>query len=287
MSKQLHKISKLIKRGINYIYALIKTKPLKVFTASDFETPKMLDIFVVAFNDAKLIETQYQFMQKNLQQNQYHYIICDNSNNLEIADKIFEFCQTHNITYYRLPQFLYVGPSHSHGYALNWIYKNLIKKRKNNFAFIDHDIFPIKPIDLSKYLVKPLSGVKRVWHGYWYPWVAFSFYSFDFMKTKTVNFLPCRYKHKHLDTGGKNYKSIYKNIDSDLWLNLPEKKIDVITGKDFTAHNLSNKEADKIIYNQIVEIIDDKWLHIIGGAQWGGKHNKFALAMKKFGDYND
>lgn len=287
MSKQLHKISKLIKRGINYIYALIKTKPLKVFTSSDFATTKMLDIFVVAFNDAKLIETQYQFMQKNLQQNQYHYIICDNSNNLEIADKIFEFCQTHNITYYRLPQFLYIGPSHSHGYALNWIYKNLIKKRKNNFAFIDHDVFPIKPIDLSKYFMTPLCGAIRERFNCWYPWVAFSFYSFDFMKTKTVNFLPCRYKHKHLDTGGKNYKSIYKNIDSDLWLNLPEKYIDTTTGKDFTAHNLSNKEADKIVYNQIIEIIDDKWLHIIGGAQYDGKHNKFALAMKMFGDCNN
>lgn len=287
MSKQLHKISKLIKRGINYIYALIKTKPLKVFTSSDFETHKMLDIFVVAFNDAKLIETQYQFMQKNLQQNQYHYIICDNSNNLEIADKIFEFCQTHNITYYRLPQFLYVGPSHSHGYALNWIYKNLIKKRKNNFAFIDHDVFPIKPIDLIKYFMTPLCGAIRERFNCWYPWVAFSFYSFDFMKTKTVNFLPCRYKHKHLDTGGKNYKSIYKNINSDLWLSLPEKYIDTTTGKDFTAHNLSNKEADKIVYNQIIEIIDDKWLHIIGGAQYDGKHNKFALAMKMFGDCNN
>ena len=287
MSKQLHKISKLIKRGINYIYALIKTKPLKVFTSSDFTTTKMLDIFVVAFNDSKLIETQYQFMQKNLQQNQYHYIICDNSNNLEIADKIFEFCQTHNITYYRLPQFLYVGPSHSHGYALNWIYKNLIKKRKNNFAFIDHDVFPIKPIDLSKYFMTPLCGAIRERFNCWYPWVAFSFYSFDFMKTKTVNFLPCRYKHKHLDTGGKNYKSIYKNLDSDLWLNLPEKYIDATTGKDFTAHNLSNKEADKIVYNQIIEIIDDKWLHIIGGAQYDGKHNKFALAMKMFGDCNN
>lgn len=287
MSKQLHKISKLIKRGINYIYALIKTKPLKVFTSSDFTTTKMLDIFVVAFNDSKLIETQYQFMQKNLQQNQYHYIICDNSNNLEIADKIFEFCQTHNITYYRLPQFLYVGPSHSHGYALNWIYKNLIKKRKNNFAFIDHDVFPIKPIDLIKYFMTPLCGAIRERFNCWYPWVAFSFYSFDFMKTKTVNFLPCRYKHKHLDTGGKNYKSIYKNINSDLWLSLPEKYIDTTTGKDFTAHNLSNKEADKIVYNQIIEIIDDKWLHIIGGAQYDGKHNKFALAMKMFGDCNN
>lgn len=287
MSKQLHKISKLIKRGINYIYAHTKTKPLKVFTSSDFETSKMLDIFVVAFNDAKLIETQYQFMQKNLQQNQYHYIICDNSNNLEIADKIFEFCQAHNITYYRLPQFLYIGPSHSHGYALNWIYKNLIKKRKNNFAFIDHDVFPIKPIDLSKYFMTPLCGAIRERFNCWYPWVAFSFYSFDFMKTKTVNFLPCRYKHKHLDTGGKNYKSIYKNINSDLWLSLPEKYIDTTTGKDFTAHNLSNKELDKIVYNQIIEIIDNKWLHIIGGAQYDGKHNKFALAMKMFGDCNN
>ena len=80
---------------------------------------------------------------------------------------------------------------------------------------------------------------------------------------------------------------IYKNINSDLWLSLPEKYIDTTTGKDFTAHNLSNKELDKIFYNQIIEIIDDKWLHIIGGAQWGGKHNKFALAMKMFGDCNN
>ena len=72
-----------------------------------------------------------------------------------------------------------------------------------------------------------------------------------------------------------------------MWLNLPEKYIDVITGKDFNTNNISNKELDKIIYNQIVEIIDDKWLHIIGGAQWGGKHNKFALAMKMFGDCNN
>lgn len=287
MSKQLHKISKLFKRSINSIYAHTKTKPLNVFTASDFETPKMLDIFVVAFNDAKLIETQYQFMQKNLQQNQYHYIICDNSNNLEIADKIFEFCQTHNITYYRLPQFLYVGPSHSHGYALNWIYKNLIKKRKNNFAFIDHDIFPIKPIDLSKYFMTPLCGAIRERFNCWYPWAAFSFYSFDFMKTKTVNFLPCRYNHKLLDTGGGNYQAIYKNLDKNLWKTLPEHYINLHTDENIEYNSLNYKELDEFIYNNAVEIIDDKWLHIIGGAQWGGKHNKFALAMKKFGDCND
>lgn len=221
-------------------------------------------------------------MQKNLQQSQYHYIICDNSNNLATADKIFEFCQTHNITYYRLPCFLYIGPSHSHGYALNWIYKNLICKRKNNFAFIDHDIFPIAPIDLSKYLIKPLCGIKRIWHGFWYPWVAFSFYNYNLMKSKTVNFLPCRYKHKHLDTGGGNYKSIYKKLRSELWLDIPEKYIDTTTGKEFIYNQEIHQDYNKTVYNQVVEIIDDKWLHIIGGAQWNGKHNKFELALKLF-----
>ena len=52
-------------------------------------------------------------------------------------------------------------------------------------------------------------------------------------------------------------------------------------------NSLNYKELDEFIYNNAIEIIDDKWLHIIGGAQWGGKYNKFALAMKKFGDYND
>ena len=107
------------------------------------------------------------------------------------------------------------------------------------------------------------------------------------MKTKTVNFLPCRYKHKHLDTGGGNYQAIYKNLDKNLWKTLPEHYINLHTDENIEYNSLNYKELDEFIYNNAVEIIDDKWLHIIGGAQWGGKHNKFALTMKMFGDCNN
>lgn len=283
LRKHLNKILKYLKRALNRIYMTVKTKPRQSFEASDIMLPKALDIFVVAFNDAKLIECQYHFMQKNLRSSEYHYIICDNSNKTEAARQIFEFCRKYNITYYRLPRFLYVDPSRSHGYALNWIYRYIIRRRKKRFAFIDHDIFPIRPLQLSEYTDRPLCGVKRERHGCWYPWAAFSFYDYEFLRNKSINFMPCRYKRKHLDTGGGNYKSVYKNLADGLWRESCEHYIDIRSGKSFVWDKDVYKNRDDAVYENAVELIDEKWLHIIGGAQWGGKHDKFALAMKMFG----
>ena len=96
--------------------------------------------------------------------------------------------------------------------------------------------------------------------------------------------MPCRYKHKHLDTGGGNYQSVYKNLAAGLWRESCEHYIDIHSGKDFVWNKDVYKNWDDAVYENAVELIDSKWLHIIGGAQWGGKHNKFALAMKMFGD---
>ena len=85
LCKHLNKILKYLKRALNRIYMTVKTKSRQSFEASDFMQPKALDIFVVAFNDAKLIECQYHFMQKNLRSSEYHYIICDNSNKTDAA----------------------------------------------------------------------------------------------------------------------------------------------------------------------------------------------------------
>lgn len=284
IKKHSDKIFKYIKRILNFFFEILKTRPLCSFYADDFQEKRKFDLIVVAFNDLKLIETQYFYMQKNLNPNEYHYIICDNSNKKDISTSIENFCRTHGITYFRLPKFFYVDPSRSHGYALNWIYRHIISNRKNDFAFIDHDIFPIKHIMLENYAHTPLCGVRRERHGYWYPWAAFSFYSFDFLKSKKVNFMPCRYNRKHLDTGGGNYKEIYTNILPNQWCELTEKYINAADGSDFEWDKLKYKNFDDAAYENAVELIDKRWLHIIGGAQWGGKHNKFALAMKLVGD---
>lgn len=282
MSSQLEKISKICKRAGNFVLALTRNKPEDVFYAADFNEKRKLDLFVVTFNDPKLLEWQYRFMRKNLSGRDYHYIVCDNSSNKTAAEEIFSFCRTHNITCFRLPKFLYIGPSHSHGYALNWIYKHIIRKRENNFAFIDHDVFPICQVDLGEYQEKPLCGVWRNWHNYKYPWVAFSFYKYDFMCTRRVNFLPCRYKGKHLDTGGANYKAVYKDLKAAQVGESTERYIDVRTGKNFIRDKKKYKNWDDDVYENAVELIDGKWLHIIGGAQWNGKHNKFERALKMF-----
>lgn len=268
---------------MNGIYTKTKNKPLKFFKAADFDTPRPLDIIVVAFNDVSLLEYQYSFMQKNLIADEYHYIICDNSNNSENAEQIFEFCRSHNISYYRLPQFLYIGPSHSHGYALNWIYRYIVRTRQNDFALIDHDIFPIKPVRLTKYLEKPLGGVSRIWHGFWFPWPAFSFYNYEFVKDKNLNFLPCRYKHKHLDTGGGNHKVLCHNLPENLWGGVSDCYFDVNNGQPYLFSQKRDKESKEqniFIYNNVVEIIDDTWLHIMGGSKWGGDHDKLTLSLK-------
>ena len=78
----------------------------------------------------------------------------------ERAKQIKDVCVKHNITYIHCePRKIPHGYADSHGIALNWIYKEVIQKRKNNFALLDHDMFPIKEFNIESYLEDAENGI--------------------------------------------------------------------------------------------------------------------------------
>ncbi len=243
-----------IKRFYNrFILAL----PAKKFIAGkNYFSTSSLDAVTVAFNNDKVIDYQIKLIRKFLPANICH-IICDNSSSEEVSRKIEQICLDSSTAYIRLPKFLNEDPSRNHGNALNWIYKHVIRKRKNDFALLDHDIFPIRNIYLQRLQETPLCGRVHEKAKGWFLWPGFSFYRYGYMALHKTNFLPC----KGLDTGGSNYKSIYKNCAS----------------KDVKALKISiydiyqQKEIPEIypgFLKSCVEIIDDSWLHITAASNW-------------------
>jgi hypothetical protein len=148
--------------------------------------------------------------------------------------------------------------SGSHAMALNWCYKNIIKKYyPKYFGFLDHDIIPIRPTEIIPKIRNGLWGIIRTKkERWWYLWPGFSFFEFEKIKQYRLNFFPTHTGPSNsvfLDTGGSNYLSFYKNIRrSDV--GEPENNlIDLTTGQTLTPGTDSSNT---------IEIIDNAWLHL-------------------------
>lgn len=100
------------------------------------------------------------------------------------------YLRKNNVTYIRvLDRRRPNGYSNSHAIALNWIWKNVAKKRKNNFGFLDHDIYPVKEIDITDYVkTDPIYGKYYEAGGIWYLWAGFAFFNWEHVKNMPLNF---------------------------------------------------------------------------------------------------
>lgn len=183
-----------------------------------------LDIYVVAFNNAKLIEAQNYFLKKNLK-DKFRLIIVDNSNDSNKSKEIENFCLDNQISYIKLPKNKLYS-SYSHWLSLNYIMKNIVNKQDTKYIwFLDHDCFLIKEISIVKILEKQklfwlimdnipfkiwwhilnFSGNRRIIR----PWCAFYDKNlfdkwYDFFPNK--RWIPISF----LDTWWWNWKYIYK-----------------------------------------------------------------------------
>jgi len=253
-------IKTLIKKTSNLIYKIlllhvfIKTSYKKIlFTKSDFI------IIVIAFNNVDIIETQYKYLKKFLK-DEFDYIIADNSSKKESSKKIKNFCENNQISYVEIPKNLLTGirASGSHAIALNWCYKNIIRKYKPNFfGFLDHDIFPIKECSiLNKMNTGFYGAIRKRGDIFWYLWPGFSFFDYDQTKKYSFNFFP---HHSgpdgsiFLDTGGSNYYSIYRKVEKERVVEAKNKLINLSTEKKFIKGEDSS---------QTFEIIEKSWLHL-------------------------
>jgi glycosyltransferase involved in cell wall biosynthesis len=168
--------------------------------------PAKLFVIVIAFNNADLVPLQNEALRKFLRDT-YEYFVVDNSNDETVAQTIKGYCLAHGVNYARLPQNPGWGGT-SHGLGLNWAYRNIVQKFKPAlFGFIDHDVFPGRPVSVAKYLAlgdawgvtRKQRPLFRPWKRRWYLWPGLAFFRLEKFKTRAPNFLPAF----RVDTGGR------------------------------------------------------------------------------------
>ena len=225
---------------------------------------KSVDIITIAFNNIELIQYQEQFLRKFIQ-DPYQHIVVDNSTDPKVRVQLYHFCLENKIAYISLPKnFLnWVGGSYSHAAALNYVYKHVISKRQP-FAFgqIDHDLFPTREISiLDKLQFQPIYGPLRLRDRWWYLSAIMSFFRFDFVGNKKVDFMPVTPDKVYLDSGGGNWYGLYSQLDREQIV-FPNECIEPL-----------REGGDR--HGDSLEFFDDKlWLHTINGSCWKKVNNQ-------------
>ena len=246
-------------------YLMLLQKPTATCHIS-FEQIKEqeIDIITIAFNNLELIQYQTRFLKKFIRDN-YCHIIIDNSTDNTIRQQIYQYCLENDIAYVGLPKnrLNLVGPSYSHAAALNYTYKHVIKKRQP-FAFgqIDHDLVPTRPISIAAKLTnQPIYGPLRLRDKWWYLSAIMSFFRFDFVCDKKVDFMPVTPDKIYLDSGGGNWYSLYSQLDREQII-FPNECIEPL-----------REGGDR--HGDSLEFFDDKlWLHTINGSCWKTINNQ-------------
>lgn len=220
---------------------------------------KQCDIATIAFNNSNTIELQIQMVKKYIQ-GDYTYFVADNSTDKTAQEAIESLCKKNDVGYVRLPKnylTTVIGKgSYSHGASLNWVYYRIIKKRQPYyFGFIDHDLFPIKPISIAQKLANhPIYGHVSPPEDHWYLWAGLCFYRLNFVKDKKVDFLPAKPDKIYLDTGGGNWYSMYSKMN----------RSDVLIEPYITC----NYETKEDWFERALNYFGDCWLHTICGSNW-------------------
>ena len=225
-----------------------------------------LDIITIAFNNAMAIQYQIQLIKKYVKDSHTH-IVADNSTAYVVRKEIMTMCSQLGVMYISIPVNKYKS-NKSHGAAMHWVYKNVIRKRNRPyFGFIDHDIFPMQSCTiLNKYKnniygrvtpaytkdhksVVPFSNEQP----YWSLWAGLFFLKTDLLKSFNVyalNFFPRPLNNgTYLDTGGGLWDTIFKRIPN------PEKIVEFSSVK-FRDSAGGNYKTD---YYECL----DEWIHII------------------------
>jgi len=259
-----HRIPAALKRRIGTALYLYRSGK-KIGTVSPSGNLLLISI---AFNNIETIHLQYDYLKKNLTDN-FSYVVADNSSDKKSAALIRSFCTEEKISYYKLPSNPLTGahPSGSHGLALNWSFKHIVKKLSPKyFGFLDHDIFPLTQTAIIPHIRHSMFGLLQDRNDKWYLWPGFCFYEYQKVVMLPLNFMPAT----NLDTGGGNYEVLYKTIDKRL-LDLP------------THHYLNTETGEQtdIFKNadHTVERIGD-WIHTMRLSNWHTSDKEQLLSLE-------
>ena len=142
----------------------LSKQPLKQIGLPQSNTSCQLLITTIAFNNAELIQYQYELLKKNITDD-YIYLVADNSADKEARVQIESFCRQNQVAYLSLPRnsLNKIGGSYSHAMCLNYVYHHIVRTlRPEIFGYIDHDLFPVRKLSICNILsTQPVYGPLR------------------------------------------------------------------------------------------------------------------------------
>ena len=170
-------------------------------------------LVTVAFEDPAGLEMHLSLIRRYVEFDQH--VIVDNSRDPGIAARNREIASSLGTLYLQLPANPWTkrNDSRSHGIALNWIWRKIIKPAAPRaFGFIDDDMFPVGPVDPFAPLAShAFYGDQRVAGPRWFLWAGYCFFRFDAVSDKKLDFGLDWFIG--LDTGGANWDVLYRHVD--------------------------------------------------------------------------
>lgn len=243
----------------------------KPYTYHQDAPPKLL-LITVAFNTPILIQYQIEYIKKYLKDEDYQLIVADNSTSSKYRKEIRNICDNSDIEYIPIP--MYINKLHtsklffhgaSHGAALNWLFYHVLSVRQPMyFSFIDHDIIPFSSTSLLQHIEKVGSdfyGDYRQRGKGWYIWPGYCIFRYEVIEKYKPNFLPMLYEGEYFDSGGSNYKNIYRYYPISKSYFAKNEQIRLKKTEGLKKH-------DQIYHADCIQIIDDDWVHIINGSNY-------------------
>lgn len=204
---------------------------------------------VMAFEQPWALNWQLRMANRNLSDTTI--LVFDNSIDESKRIELDQVCARNNVAYLSLPRNPTRHVNRSHGMAMSWVYRNVVKAIEPRiFGFVDHDLIPVRPVTIAnKFADQPFYGRLNVGKfGFWSLWAGYSFFDFATTKDKSINFL---YDFsRDLDTGGRNWNSVYEGHDRDKIRFASSEKIEM--------------RVPALKHARAVEFVDGDWLHMGG-----------------------
>lgn len=241
-----------------------------------------LCVITVAYNHVRLIEKQIELVKLRVKDENYMHVVVDNSPNKRARKQIEEICDREKVGYVPVPMFIdklifhrIFGYGLSHGAALNWMFFHFLKQQKPvRFALIDHDVFPMADYSfIDKLGDRDFYGVERIRGNGWYVWPGWCIFRFTPISACHPNFLPYFMQETYLDAGGGNFPRFYSHYDL-ITIEFPP----VVTKRIKRSKELST--YNDIYHGDCVQLIDNKWLHLINGSNCAKIPGKVKLVDK-------
>ena len=122
-------------------------------------------LVIITFNAPELTEWQLYGLDRHFGDSKL-VIIADNSTDARARMRIRSLAHEYGAVYRGLPSPPRTTPSYSHGLALNYSYRNLLRATQSTYiAFLDHDIFPIRSVSYKEQVVQYRSLGRVMRHG--------------------------------------------------------------------------------------------------------------------------